>query len=515
MNDKEQYKTYFLLQIERRNNSNGVEYEMRCNEFTELRPSYRQVLDALAENVHILYGCRTIDGMTLLIADEIATHIDNARQEIERRYPCRQERDLWTRCMAFDDTMFAAHWDRLHPYLYKRYTNEELNIPFYLAEFATIERDTYSAIRLEFLSDWDCALLRKEITYELEILNSLRYRIERYIVERIKSYYGCTVSPTELNLLWGMNLGKWQTRSIDLLQTLSAVCKNDSGMQQLFNTLGRRDEVQSRRTICTAEHDRNTLIQFTHATHSDIDGICESNRLDALLPTEVALLKDTSLELTFYKKYVERRLQTFDFHSHAPSRDQSEKGITVSSGPGPYIVCLDTSSSMSGRPEEIAKAICYGLLLRARAERRACYLIFYSVGIEVLDISDWERDLQQIIDFLTGSFSGGTDLEQAVTEALRILGQQTYTWADLLVVSDFEVRDLSDETISAMNAAKNRDIRFHSLLIGRHGNFCVLDKFDRQWTYDHRKHRIIGPQTVASSKLNPNSISYTAKKRRK
>ena len=123
--------------------------------------------------------------------------------------------------------------------------------------------------------------------------------------------------------------------------------------------------------------------------------------------------------------------------------------------------------------------------------------------------------MQQIIDFLTGSFSGGTDLEQAVTEALRILGQQTYTWADLLVVSDFEVRDLSDETISAMNAAKNRDIRFHSLLIGRHGNFCVLDKFDRQWTYDHRKHRIIGPQTVASSKLNPNSISCTAKKRRK
>ena len=208
------------------------------------------------------------------------------------------------------------------------------------------------------------------------------------------------------------------------------------------------------------------------------------------MPTEIALLGDASLEQTFYKKYVERRLQTFDFRSQIPVKVQAEQLETTPLGPGPYIVCLDTSGSMSGFPEEVAKAICYGLILRSRAEKRACYLISYSIDIEVLNIADWEQQQEQIVNFLSYSFHGGTDLEPALKEALRMLQCDEYSLADVLVISDFEVRDLSLETITAINEVREHNTLFHSLEVGWGGNNEVLAQFDVCWYYDHHTNRI-------------------------
>lgn len=145
---------------------------------------------------------------------------------------------------------------------------------------------------------------------------------------------------------------------------------------------------------------------------------------------------------------------------------------------------------MSGKPEQIAKAICYGLLLRSRAELRACYLITYSTDIEVLNLADWERQQEQIVNFLTYSFYGGTNLELALEEALRILQSEDYSLADVLVISDFEVGDLSSETITAIYRVRGRNTLFHALEIDWGGNDEVLDLFDIRWYYDHHTNRI-------------------------
>lgn len=188
---------------------------------------------------------------------------------------------------------------------------------------------------------------------------------------------------------------------------------------------------------------------------------------------------------TLRKKYVERRLQTFDFRSQTLVKVQAEQSETTPSGPGPYIVCLDTSSSMSGFPEKVAKAICYGLILRSRAEKRACYLISYSIDIEVLNLADWEQQQEQIVNFLSYSFYGGTNLEPALKEALRMLQCDEYSLADVLVISDFEIRDLSLETLTAINKVREHNTLFHSLEVGCGGNNEVLVQFDVYWYYDH------------------------------
>lgn len=501
MNDKEQYKTYLMLKLKQQISADNSPSEGSvvsedswdetiAKEGTQFRESYRQVLDDIAQNVHILYGSRTIDGMASLVTEDIATLIDNVRQNIELHNPYRSEQDLLARCMAFDNGTFAAHWDLLYPYLQKRYAVKEVNLPFYIDEFPVTGMEEYTYLRMEFLSDWESALLRKEIAYELEILSRARRQIEKHIAERIKIFYGCNYSPVELGFFWGIQPGMWQQKTFNLLQMLSAVCKRNPTIQILLDALGRGGGKQQERQTQLEEQSFSRVMKFSHASRPDIDGIGESNRLDALLPTEIALLGDASLEQTFYKKYVERRLQTFDSRSQTPVKVQVEQSETTPLGPGPYIVCLDTSGSMSGIPEKVAKAICYGLILRSHAEKRACYLISYSIDIEVLNLADWEQQQDQIVNFLSYSFHGGTDLEPALKEALRMLQCDEYSLADVLVISDFEVRDLSLETITAINGVRERNTLFHSLEIGWSGNNEVLAQFDVCWYYDHHTNRI-------------------------
>lgn len=196
-------------------------------------------------------------------------------------------------------------------------------------------------------------------------------------------------------------------------------------------------------------------------------------------------------ERQFYRKYVEHRLQTFDSRSHEPMRERADMPRIAIAQAGPYIVCLDTSGSMYGKSEEVAKAICYGLLLRSREERWPCYLISFSLHVEVLDLADWEGQQARIIDFLAHSFCGGTDLTPAIDEALRMLRTDTYRLADVLVISDFELDDFPAETAAAISEVQSCNVWFHALQIGRGGNESALQHFDVCWEYNHRNHRII------------------------
>ncbi len=194
--------------------------------------------------------------------------------------------------------------------------------------------------------------------------------------------------------------------------------------------------------------------------------------------------------MIFYKKYAEHRLQTFDSRSHIRIREQFERPAIAAEKRGPYIVCLDTSGSMRGKPEEVAKAICYGLLLRSREEGRKCYVISYSADIEILDLTDWNTGMNEIVDFLTHSFYGGTDLEPALAEVWRILAKEDYRLADVLVISDFEVDDLQPQTILQIRDMQARNVQFHSLLVGDCCNSDVVNRFDRNWRYDYKKRSV-------------------------
>lgn len=82
---------------------------------------------------------------------------------------------------------------------------------------------------------------------------------------------------------------------------------------------------------------------ISHATRSDIAGICEGNDLNSLLPLEYCYLAEKNLQPIFFERFIEKRLQVIDYQSHEKQtiNDKKTVGNEVSEeAEGPFIVCL-------------------------------------------------------------------------------------------------------------------------------------------------------------------------------
>ncbi|NJO86924.1 MAG: VWA domain-containing protein [Lewinella sp.] len=185
---------------------------------------------------------------------------------------------------------------------------------------------------------------------------------------------------------------------------------------------------------------------------AEIVGVHESRDLNHLLSSEVGLLSDPATEAVFLKKYAEQQLLTFRYEDRrlVTSSDQvlEVNHRVKQKEKGPFIVCVDTSESMHGRPETIAKVLCLGILKMALRENRRAYLINFSVGINTIDLLDVANSLEEIAKFLQLSFYGGTDASLALYEALRQLRTNDYADADVLMISDFVMYKIDQEVLS-------------------------------------------------------------------
>ena len=87
------------------------------------------------------------------------------------------------------------------------------------------------------------------------------------------------------------------------------------------------------------------------------------------------------------------------------------------------VICLDTSGSMRGLPENIAKATVLECMKAAYKEKRSCYVYLFGSKKEVseleltLDVSGFN----ELLNFLTMSFGGGTVMGLGVA-GLAVLG---------------------------------------------------------------------------------------------
>ncbi|MEL7163657.1 MAG: VWA domain-containing protein, partial [Bacteroidota bacterium] len=196
------------------------------------------------------------------------------------------------------------------------------------------------------------------------------------------------------------------------------------------------------------------------------------------------------------KKYVDQQLLTFRYEDRklVTSRDNiMEVHQRVrKKEKGPFIVLVDTSQSMQGRPEEIAKVLCLGILKMAIKDNRRAYLINFSQGINTIDLFDIYNSLEEVANFLRMSFNGGTDASLALSEAVRQLRTNDYEDADVLMISDFIMYRLDKEVLDEIRYfQQNKGTEFHSLAISQEANGEFLRRFDTNWVYDPRDKGII------------------------
>jgi uncharacterized protein with von Willebrand factor type A (vWA) domain len=293
----------------------------------------------------------------------------------------------------------------------------------------------------------------------------------------------------ETGVLWDLSAGKLSAQDISALKKWAEYLKRDEKVRELCELMGRlRKEQQSHRTEIINSTVQYCVTEPDIHSNEEIIGIELGRDLESVIPQELALLSDPDVSLLFDLKYVENRLMCFSKQGY--KSEIYEKGhkeiVTVADDEkkGPIIICVDTSGSMSGAPENIAKALTLSLSSQAVSQKRNCYLINFSASIDTLDLTP-PKGIHDLIDFLKMSFHGGTDVAPALYEGIRMMAEEDYKKSDLLVISDFVLYGLSPEIISLCQKQKQEENRFFALSIGSFGMQRVdEDVFDQNWTYD-------------------------------
>lgn len=403
---------------------------------------------------------------------------------------------------------------RRYPFLLKKlrelYTIEELDPAFYeqrfklylekeYAELSQEEQERFELLFTDLLSQWDALLQAKILAYQLRQLEKEEEDYQQLLDAKVTEYRRLfnIMSPVTDYLGWDLSRDLWQDSSLDIIREYDEILQDEAALKELADLLGNMREAEIEMEEETFE---KTIVRqewvVDELAKSEIVGVHESKDLNALVSSEVGLLSDASTEELFLKKYADDQLLTFRYEDRklVSSRDnimevnqrirQKEKG--------PFIVCVDTSESMTGRPELIAKVLCLGIIKMAIRENRRAYLINFSVGIKTIDLLDVANSLEAVAGFLKMSFYGGTDASLALYEALRQLKSNDYEDADVLMISDFVMYKIDRDVLSDIAyQQQNKNTEFHSLALSGEANSNILQRFDTNWIYDPAQKGII------------------------
>lgn len=156
-------------------------------------------------------------------------------------------------------------------------------------------------------------------------------------------------------------------------------------------------------------------------------------------------------KLLFLAKMAEKSLVSYELAGWQDQNSQPKRKpwkhfqrVPTASG-GPIIVCLDTSWSMAGPRESLAKAVVLECSKMAAKEGRGCFVLAFSGAGNVatceLKLGADKKGLPVLLNFLGMSFRGGTDVTTPLIKAIDLI-ESTMEWgsSDLLLVTDGELQ---------------------------------------------------------------------------
>ncbi|WP_339690274.1 VWA domain-containing protein [uncultured Pseudoalteromonas sp.] len=385
-------------------------------------------------------------------------------------------------------------------------SNFNYNQDFWDADLANIKRDavTLNSKNVKDACDlitsanllskeWEKLIRSLYEQWELEQITLLREKFLKSLIKKLKLIDEMlrllTTLGIEPGILLDLSSGSLKLNNLSRVKSLMHQITNDEGIKKLLDLLGRINQVKQSERIETVTHSyiqKSPIIDIN--SKEEIVGIKLSKDIEHALPSELALLSDEDTSILFDLKYVESSLLCFEMLGlqFVDEEFEIEEELTVDEDEqkGPVIICIDTSGSMQGAPETVAKAVALVMSLKAQAKNRDCYIINFSTGINTLDLSKG-FSLEKLTDFLSMSFHGGTDVGPAINHALNLMTENTYYKADLLIVSDFIMGSLPSKQVDAISALKLNGNKFYSLVVGN----CYLstrlrEVFDQEWIYN-------------------------------
>jgi len=464
--------------------------------------NFTTAVDTILAHESIRSLCKQQDPSLIeKITIDILDFINNTKKTINKTAdPFVKEQELKDIFKNSNKEKFQDDWKVVKRFIFDTYDSKKIDTSFYEKEFKNsidknnsegITSHSFESILEHFIEKWSALILEKQAKWEQEIIELERRRFCNSLFEQIEELEKLQeiLEPftNEISRLWDLSKGKWQNVNFDILNRYAELLKKDKALQDLAEMLGRMRQTEKEleeKSFSTIDIQQQWKLEY--ASKADLIGIKESDDLSSLLPTETALLADETMQFIFFKKFAEKKLQTFEYQANILSNkeDKNKKKDQDEDEQGPFIICVDTSGSMHGTAETVSKTLCFAILKIAIRDNRKCFLISYSTQLMTLNLTDFKTSIDKLIEFLSMSFNGCTDATPAMQEALNLLETDDFRKADIIMLSDFIMPDFELPIQLQILKAKEKKTQFHSLVIGTIQNPTTIKDFDNNWLYD-------------------------------
>jgi len=282
-----------------------------------------------------------------------------------------------------------------------------------------------------------------------------------------------------------LSKGLWQVTGWEEMEKLRKKLQDLKELRDIVRSLGRGS---GRGPLKRAPRQRERNRFPEGLTRSPMEpeqtsGLTRSDDISRVLPAELQLLamKDSAAARRLhFARRAERTLATYERVGWAETPAVTVEGFETRPAAecGPIIVCLDTSGSMMGARETVAKCMTLECARQARTTNRPCFLYAFSGPGDCmeLELKVSAKGLSDLLAFLEGSFHGGTDVDEPFERALARLDTEEWENADILLVTDGEIKPMQEDLLEALNERKaERGLKVHGLVVGEQGNPEVVE----------------------------------------
>jgi uncharacterized protein with von Willebrand factor type A (vWA) domain len=320
-------------------------------------------------------------------------------------------------------------------------------------------------------------------------------------------------------LRWDLTKGTLHREAWEHLLAIRALLERLPAIKNLITELGRSEpsdlppEPSLQPTEVLREQQVMTVsLQKVKLPEREVEtsGVRRSARVERMLPQEGVTLSHPVLKWLWHARRVERALLTFDDEARSeepmPTPQAREIKLTVLQPKprltcGPMIVVVDTSGSMFGAPEGVAKACVLQAMRVAHAQKRPCYVIGFGGPGELFtrELKLDSEGIEALLDFMSQSFGGGTDVADPLEHALGLVEREQWRLADVLIASDGEFGVTRDVLERLREAKAQLGLRVQAVLIADRRTMGLNEIADHIfWLKDWRKYGLAAGAPTAA-----------------
>lgn len=273
---------------------------------------------------------------------------------------------------------------------------------------------------------------------------------------------------------WDLEPRDWSSEEIINLKDLAEFLDQEPDFSDLINRLGKAPQ-----PFPMDSQDKSSPPVLDALGKQELLGITLGRDLESLVPSSLALAADSTGILRFQLDYAQDQLPQFSFRSFSTATNQPPD--PPKQPRGPFILCLDTSGSMTGFPELAAKAMSLSALQQASSLDRSVVLLGFSHRLTQMV---WEPPypMKELLEFLSRPFNGGTDLRPALEASIQFIRHGNYQGADLLILSDFRIPKIMIKKSQKLRQIQEEyKTKIHALTVGTEPIVDDYNLFDSCW----------------------------------